>query len=223
MTRSQPQPDAEYSSLLDDVATHISDMEASRLQLYRRYLQWSVRWASPLIARLADRETLNAAFATLAPPATWPVRIPFEHTGGVGWLGGSAERRLAAGQRRARRGGIPGIGTMGVVLRPPSQDVEGVGVRIVGNSLEVRLFGEGFLITTYKGVLTIDVERSIPATLAIAMAGRPLDTLVEHPLIAGCGYPVRRATSDDHYITLTASTGIVPFRMPWAYLCGVQA
>ncbi|NJR80271.1 hypothetical protein [Sphingomonas corticis] len=208
--------DPEYLRLLDDVAGHLAAQEASRLELYRRYLQWSVRSASPLVARIVDRPTLDAALDTLEPKTFWPEIFPVAGAG-RGWGGGSVAQRVA-GVSKGRLRKRFADRSSGVLLRAPSQDVAGVGVRIVENCLEVRFFGDRFLVTTYRGNVTVDVEAAVPETLLDGARGRRLSDVVDHSAFTGTDYRIRSVGRDENYVTLVARTGVVPYRMPWPHL-----
>ncbi|MEO9229921.1 MAG: hypothetical protein ABI216_13405 [Devosia sp.] len=220
MSAASLNEDPQYSRILSDIASHLDQHEATRLELYRRYLQWSVRSASPLVARVVDPVTLDAAFETLEPEISWPEIIPVNAGGAHGWTTGSVAQRVAGAKRRhsAKRFAYKNFS---VLLRAPSRDVAGVGVRIVENCLEVRLFGDKFLITTHRGSVTVDVEMVVPETLLGAMQARRLADIVDYPVFANTDYLIKDATSDGHYITLIAKTGVVPHRMPWPHLVRV--
>lgn len=208
--------DAEYVRLLDDIAGHLAEQQRSKLELYRRFLQWSVRSASPLVARIVDPPTLDDALNTLEPKAFWPDVFPIAGAR-RGWVDGSVAQRVA-GVSKGRLRKRFADRSSGALLRAPSQDVAGVGVRIVENCLEVRFFGESFLVTTYRGKVTVDVEMVVPDTLVEGFRGRRLSDVVDHSSFAGTDYRIIHSGKDENYVTLVARTGVVPHRMPWPHL-----
>lgn len=191
------------------------DVEERRLRLYRCVLQASVRSASTLALSFASRAGLGLddVLQVMSPPAFWPqstgplalpqVRweVPTRHA----WRGGGDDRMM---WRVARAGGhamrVGGGGNW-------------IGWRVSGDTVEVAgRLGSSTLVTN-RGTLRLWTPHPLPATLCLAMPGRPLAALVQHPFLADGDLTV--VSVGDHRgggHVLRIRAGGHPFAAPWA-------
>lgn len=202
--------------LLRDMEAFTILTQLARLQLFRRYLQHSVQFASPILIDAADPALLATALQSVQPPPFWPsLPISCAPDCRSSWLrpglrgtGRMSDRVFA---RRFR--------SLGAVLRPPSERGPAIGARILGSVLEVGLVTDGMVLASLNGMLRIDLQLSIPETLRLGLVGAPLCRVVGHELFEGRDYQIVRATtSADGTSTFHARTGLVPFTMPWQHL-----
>ena len=192
-------------------------VEKRRLRLYRCVLQASVRSASPLALTFASRTglALDDILQVMSPPVFWPqstgslalpqVRweVPTRHA----WRGGGDDRMM---WRVARAGGhAMHIGG----------DGDWIGWRVSGDTVEVAgRLGSATLVTN-RGTLRLWIPHPLPATLCLAMPGRPLAALVQHPYLAGDDLKV--VSVDDHRgggHVLRVRAPKRPFAAPWPAL-----
>ncbi|AGH50180.1 hypothetical protein G432_12295 [Sphingomonas sp. MM-1] len=86
---------------------------------------------------------------------------------------------------------------------------------ILGSSLDIVLRAGGVELATYAGVARLQVDDRLPDTVLSACEGRPLDQIVDHPLLRGRGYVVDGAYQARDASVLTFDVGRRSLEMPW--------
>ncbi|MDH7971267.1 hypothetical protein QH494_03665 [Sphingomonas sp. AR_OL41] len=197
--------------------------DARRLVLrwaFREEMGVNVRSASPFLVGLLRGEhlTLDEAVHLINPLPGWP-RRPRLSSAGSGALGPNLHmfRHYFAGL-------AAGVG------HPPLRDefhghtfilAEGGHARmqVVGHSIEVEAKIGSVRFETRFGVLRIELDRSLPETLALASLGRDVEQIVDHPALLGRGWrivEVVAARSPFLGSVLVVPTGAIPYSLPWA-------
>lgn len=101
----------------------------------------------------------------------------------------------------------------GHVIRHPSHPLGGLGIRPVGDCLEVLLLIRGTLIASWRGSIRITAPSPLPETVAIAARGRLLSELVDSPLCNGRDYRIRNVTVRGGMSIFTATARVERFEM----------
>lgn len=202
-----------------DVGLHAlgSGVREQRLALYRAYVGGTVTGVSPLLPSWCGHAgiDLDEAAWRLAPDRPW-----------VRWLCGPAPADPRAprwGHRSAFRPG-PGeaayhdlrrFAHSGVVIRRNLRG-DGFGIRVLHDRLEFGLFLGNARIRTFGVGGAIQLPDAMPATLASALPGRPLDALVGHPLLEGAGCVVTQVDEPTRWGTkVHFRVAPRPWRLPW--------
>lgn len=162
-------------------------VERRRL-LYRDYVGATVTKITPLLLRWCGLEglDLDELVDRLGPDRPW-----------TPWLCGPRPTDPAkpvkgkASLRKPTRGEVAfhdlqHFAYSGVILRPKSKP-RGFGIRVLQDCLEMAAFLGNARLRTFgvEGAVTLPGE--LPATVAAALPGQPLDRLVQHPLLEGAG------------------------------------
>lgn len=194
-------------------------IEASRAveaaAAFRAELGAVVRSASPLLISLlaGDGLTLDAAVALIDPAQSWP-RQPR--------LSGRSFRHTA--HNHLLRYYIAGV--------PPSQPAEPpsydhtfhrangnyVTMKVLDHSLELEARIAPVWLETRFGELRIQLDESLPETLATASVGRLLEEIVDHDAWRGRGWrilDIEEPVASYFGQTLIVATGSVPYRISW--------
>lgn len=195
--------------------------EHQRLRLYRMFLQATVRSVSPLTLAFAEHFgiDLESGLGNLRPPLDWPrrpvpsaplvvgcriARAALRHVGPRAATTKSIMMRYAAMHGFVHHG--PGTNLL-------LFDVDGAWLSVQGRIGECTL-------RVVKGRAFLTLPAGVPDTIVAAMAGRPVDALVDHPALRGRGWRVRRVIegTSDVGPTIVFATGRQRYRMPWPEL-----
>ena len=206
------------------VAVAIADFlvrtETERLRLFRQHLQASVVQVSPLLLDLAAMEQVDLAEATslMHPPQDWPWRPLAEPANPAmrqwqarRWMFGQDAERGAGRFRRA-------FASPGVVIRDADHPRGRLAIRPSGGVLAFTADIGACRLTACGPIAMFRIPEHLPETLVMAMPGRRLGQLVEHPLFRDRDCKVRSVMTDptDDLPVLTFRVPLVPFAMPWA-------
>ena len=192
----------------------LQNVEERRLRLFRGCLQASVTSASPLAISFAQAlgPSLDDVFQVMTPPAFWPQSTGSLALRPIRWEVPTSHVRRSGGDERmmwrvVRAGGY--------AMRVGG-DGGWVGWRVSGDTVEVAgRLGAAALVTN-RGTLRLWVPQSLPATLCAAMPGRPLTSIVQHPLLTDDGMAI--VSVDDHSDgghVLRVRAGKRQFSAPW--------
>lgn len=197
----------------------VEHVEGLRLRLFRTALQASVHHASPVALAFAGHLdlSLDDILQVMGPPPLWPpasgallpppMRWAFPaHNGSKG--GKPTTDRLHS--RVLRAGGyVHRIGGGG----------DFVGWRVVGDAVEsVMRLGEAAALTG-RGTLRLWLPNGLPETIVLALPGRPLRALVDHPVLATGDWTIAAVevcAGGGHVIRVR--TGQRRFAAPWPAL-----
>lgn len=191
-----------------------------RLASFRSYLQATLDAMSALvpdILALAGADVAKA-FDAMRPGPSWPRGSVIQR---YGRTAGGANRLFSAG-RLGSRSALP-TGSTGRALG--ADEVIGerlvgpwVEARIIGTSLEAVLRWNEFELVTRSGIAYLTLFRRLPETVVAFCRGRPLDEVVDHPVLRGRGYSVNLAVSLNERTWLSFNIGrtaIVPPAADW--------
>ncbi|BCA62733.1 hypothetical protein HMP09_1967 [Sphingomonas sp. HMP9] len=193
------------------IAEFIGRVEAERTRLFHEHLHATVRRASPLLLGLATMEGVSIAEAVSQsrPPENWP-RMP---------LYDFPPSRLRVSQLRPIRRGSTNLHEErrfrrvfcdpGVIIRPVDDPRGRFAVRPHSGMLAFTAAIGPSLLSAFGATATLMLRDPLPDTLAIAMPGRPLRQLIDHPLFSEHPCRVLRLDSDTQ-----AGSSILSFRVP---------
>lgn len=196
-----------------------------RLQLlrYRRFLRGTVGLASPILLDALDAEELKLALERLSPSWNFPERLPT----GAGWIRHWRSPSDLMRDRRLRYlgwcKGYPRTAedtferlfrTDGTLLRSCEDQRGGLGIRIVGDRIEVALRIRRAVVMSARDLVRVTFPASLPATIVLAAPGRKLGEIVDHQLFADRDYIVKTAFATEAMTVITASAPAVPFQIP---------
>ncbi|MEG3159380.1 hypothetical protein U1763_02585 [Sphingomonas sp. LB2R24] len=172
--------------------------DTARLRLFDAHLRSVIKSVSPLTvdALTAEGLGIEEVVARLRAPTNWPslsllVHDTFRPTDYdslalMQHRGMEAERRF---ERRHRSGA-------GYVLREAGRAGGGLGFRVCGDGLEIAMLCEDYLLTTAGGKGRLLIFGTLPSTIGVAMLGRPVADLIDHPLLTGRRYLVKRVSQN---------------------------
>jgi hypothetical protein len=205
------------------VALQIADFlvrtENERLSLLRLHLQATVCKASPLLLDLAVMEgvSISAAIALIHPPQNWPWSPLSDAVPAmVGrfhqrkcWLGASGKQDVL----RFRRA----FANPGVVIRDADHPRGRFGIRPCGSVLGFTAAIGPCLVSAFGSSALLKLPQQLPETLMMALPGRPLERIIDHPAFAGRDYKVIRVQPDliDGMPILVFRARLTPFAMQW--------
>lgn len=201
------------------IADFLVRTERERLRLFSEHLRSTVLQVSPLLLDFAAMEQVDLAAATalMQPPRDWPWRRLYDPPNPVmrQWrarqllLGQDAER----GAGRFRRA----FADPGVVIRSVDHPRGRFGIRPRGGVLGFAASLGPCRLSVFGDVAMIRLPEPLPETLVMAMPGRRLGDLIDHPLFRGREYKVRSVVTDptDDLPVLTFRAGLVPVPMSW--------
>lgn len=182
------------------IAEFIERVEAERTHLFNQHLHATVRRTSPLLLGLATMEGISIAEAVsqCRPPENWP-RMPHCDF---------PPSRLRVSQLRPIRKGSTNLHEErrfrrvfcdpGVIIRPVDDPRGRFAVRPHSGMLAFTAAIGPSLLSAFGATATLMLREPLPETVAIAMPGRPLRQLIDHPcsasIRAGCcaSTPTRR-------------------------------
>lgn len=192
----------------------------ARRAAFRREVGTNVRSASPFLLSLAASvgEQVDRLLDRLDPGTHWP-RYPTLSSNPA-----SRFQRLREPPRR-------------FVIATPNGDREAVWRRgfghtvpficsgrdwacleVVEHSPEVEARIGSARLETLFGVMRIELDAALPDTIALAIVGRRIGEVIDHPSLRGRPWPivaVEEPPSASSGQTLVVETGSVAFRMPW--------
>lgn len=188
--------------------------DAQAAAAFRAELGAVVRSASPLLISLLaiDGLTLDAAVALIDPAQSWP-RQPrlsgrsFKH---------SAHNHLL----RYYIARLPNrlVGSPSHEHTFHRADGNYVTLKLVAHSLELEARIAPVWLETRFGELRVQLDQSLPDTLAIASVGRLLEEIVDHAAWRGRGWRISKIkdpVTSYYGHTLIVHTGSVPYRIIW--------
>lgn len=193
------------------IAEFIERVEAERTHLFNQHLHATVRRTSPLLLGLATMEGISIAEAVsqCRPPENWP-RMPHCDF---------PPSRLRVSQLRPIRKGSTNLHEErrfrrvfcdpGVIIRPVDDPRGRFAVRPHSGMLAFTAAIGPSLLSAFGATATLMLREPLPETVAIAMPGRPLRQLIDHPLFSEHPCRVLRVDSDTQ-----AGSSILSFRVP---------
>lgn len=210
-------PAGEPGAILDGTIADLAlEVAARRLAAYRAYVGANVVAVSPALLRACELHGLDLDEQAwrMEPSGAWPR-----------WLCGrrkwSAVRlaRIAADDMWRDVAGCDREGFIhsGLVVSRGGYGRRAIGMRVFGRNVDMGAVDGGVALRTIGPAVELTVPHVFPATLLVAMGGRLLDTVVEHPLCVGLGFVIEGATERARGTTLLRMRcEPVPWRFPWA-------
>lgn len=192
---------------------------AERLALYRRHLQVTVVHATPLLRMLvADQGVdVRGAFQRLRPPHGWP---DVASRGSWLTLAQVMSGHRALSRRDRDRGRMDPSRT--VVVRDHRHPDGTLILNLTGDAVEVTVRIGEVTLRTSGGFIDVVLGFDLPATIELAIVGRPARCLIEHPWFADERWVVDRVQRKEKGMhprtTVTVSTGQEQFALPWRRL-----
>jgi len=189
-------------------------MRALRQQLFQMHVALNVTYVSPLIERISATEEIDLLghVRRIEAPPNWP-RLPITNDGRATPRGIERGFRFTIGQivRRHRLGGVLVVG--------PTEANEVVGLRVLGDGVEVTAAVGRLKVETFHGYGRMQLAGPHPATIACAAIGRPVASIVGHPWLDGTNWPVVSVEEPGEARTLiTFETGRAEWHRPLAGL-----
>ncbi|ANC86672.1 hypothetical protein [Sphingomonas sp. NIC1] len=195
------------------IADFLARTERDRQRLFGDHLRSTVVSVSPILAQLALTQGVDllAAVALMRPPRDWPWRPVYYPTNPVmrQWqarrmmLGVDADR----GARRFRRA----FADPGIIVRGADDHRGRFGIRPGVGTLDFSVGLGPCLLTGVGAMGMLRFPEPLPETLVLAMPGRRLCDLVDHPVFHGRDMRVRNVVTDP-----TEDLPVLSFRMPLA-------
>ena len=145
-----------------------------------------VRWITPLLWRFCELEGLDPS--KLMRPLVMVRMFPWERAVAI-----PRAEVAAPGLATDRPDGEPVYLHADRTLHLRSRRGEDAAVRLRSGRVELSLRTERGCLWSHGHGALIFLETRPPETVLVAMTGRPVDELVDHPLLDGAGYVVRRA------------------------------
>ena len=199
---------AAQRALMRDIQSYQHVVTDLRNALFLRHVALNVRYVTPLfdIVSRSERIDLDGAVSLITPPRSWPVaRLSTDARRTSRGL----ERNFAfTSEQIAERHRYAGI----VVHRGGGGDV--LGTRIVGSSIELTVVRGALMLDTFHGFGRLHIKGPVPDTLAVAMSGRPISQLVEHPWLIDPNWKVISVGANRSGLTdVIFETGQAPWRL----------
>ena len=224
MVRHYTRPSLTFSDLLPALPAEftpglssIVGLEQWRHKLFRAYHGACINSVSPLLVALcnAERLSLDELAKRMQPHGCWRE-----------WLSGQRPRYPRTGLHSPML--PPGSAVSGdswrfrrmmyagLIIRTPTHPQGALGIvpggRTLGVAFRVAPRQVG-LIRTRGGRAYLLLDRPLPETIRIALPGRDLDTLIEHPFTSGKGWVIERVNSSGRIVAF--KTGTVAWTCPW--------
>lgn len=213
---------SEIYAAFDHPAGGLSERLEAAAQLYRSHLAKTVVRALPLVLDSVSPEEVAQALREITQPVFWERRPPKVLGWSWGWR--SPERILNGAKFYGASpfGNVTAVDAAfgrpfraeGHVIRRPSHALGGLGVRPVGDCLEIMLLIRGTLIMSWRGSIRITTPSPLPETVAIAARGRLLSELIDSPLFNGRDYRIRNVTVKGGVSIITATARAESYQMP---------
>lgn len=210
-----------------EIADFLVRTETERVELFRRHLQATVRKVSPLLLDLAILQGVRLAGAVWAmrPPQDWPWRPLDDVPPGL-----VRRLRLTHYQPNFSKGSVARrferhFASPGVVIRGVGDPAGALAIRPIGKVLGFSAEVGACVLTAFTSTAQLRLPTPLPETLAMAMPGCRLDRIVDHAIIAGRDYTVRRVILDTHdgLPVIFFSARLVPMAFPWAHAAGAAS
>lgn len=205
-----------------EIADFLVRTETERVELFHRHLQATVRNVSPLLLDLATLQgvRLAGAVGAMRPPQDWPWR-PLDDVPPVRrsrWSHYQPNFGKGSAARRFERH----FASPGVVIRGVGDPAGALAIRPVGKVLGFSAEVGACVLTAFASTAQLRLPAPLPETLAMAMPGCRLDRIVDHAIITGRDYTVRRVIVDTHdgLPVIAFSARLVPMAFPWARAAG---
>jgi hypothetical protein len=206
------------------VADFLVRTEIERLALFRLHLRTSVNRISPLLLELALMEgiALGDAVALMYPPQDWPWRPLYDDPPAP--LRRSQQRRMFLGSKglgetqRFRRT----FAKPGVVIRDIDHPRGRFAVRPCNGVLGFTAAIGPCLLSGFGAAAMLKLPEPLPETLMMAMPGRRLGGIIDHPVFRDRAYRIVRVLPDlaDGSPVLTFRVPLVPFELSWPESAG---
>ncbi|MBB4155066.1 hypothetical protein GGQ80_002983 [Sphingomonas jinjuensis] len=197
--------------MFDDLKREVSERLAA---MFRECSGEMIRLVSLLVvdACAAEGVDLDALADTMRPDDVWRR-----------WLGGPPPPltspsidRLGREARRYEAGTLPRLLRCGVVVREHDDPRGALGVRAGAHCLELGMTMPAAALRTRNGEAFLCLRCRLPDTVISAAYDRPLDEIVDHPVLRGSGYRVTRAKATHWGRThLAFRAEPVAWLMPW--------
>lgn len=204
----------------EDILTIDRLASAMRLAAFRSYLTDALRSMSVLVPdMLASGGTdVQAALQRMRPSRGWPgcaglpdyaaasfrVRPRIRAFGGKTWS--STATRFDVDVLPLR---------VGDAVMIDGALADWVEVAVAGRCLDVTLRGDACALSTAAGMARIRIPGELPDTVAAAAVRRPLDDLLDHPLLRGRGFVARNVSCLSGETTVEFEVGLLPLETPW--------
>lgn len=214
-------PDADELAAVEAAEERFrSVQERARLDLYRLRLQATVTAVSPLTRDLVDRAggSLEALAEQLRPTRDRAAGMSHLHgtrdpliPGAKGRVAPRPGAVRASDQRISRR-----IWREGVVVPTAAGTLDRFGIVPDKDVLECAGWLGPCWFCTERHVAHVLID--LPETLVAIVPGREIGEIVDHPVLIGRPYRVRRAVAlgEAAGFALSFETGLSGHRMPWA-------
>ncbi|WP_457309616.1 hypothetical protein [Sphingomonas sp. UYAg733] len=191
------------------------EVDRRLLEAFRAYVGVTVVAVSPLLLDASATEgiELDCLASQMRHDAEWRQWLGGPPPKMVRWPAGfarpvRAELGVAASLRRLR---------YGHVFRELWHPRGAFGMRVGGRCLEVAMRTDAYWLRSSSGRGVLTITGPVPETLRIAMTGRLLDDVLDHPVTRGRGYRIREARGGDGgEVTLVFAARPVAWRLPWA-------
>jgi len=187
-------------------------VRALRQGLFRLHVALNVTHVTPLIARISSSEDIDLLdhVKRIQAPPKWP-RFALSYDARVTSIGIERAFDFTSKQmvHRHRNAGVlvAGVGD--------AHDL--IGLRVLGDGIEVTAAVGSLRVETFHGYGRIHLPGAIPATIACAAVGRPVDSVFSHRWLSDTNWPVVSVEEVGATRTLiTFDTGRVEWRRPFA-------
>ncbi|MCP3732219.1 hypothetical protein M9978_17500 [Sphingomonas sp. MG17] len=182
-----------------------------RRALFRQHLMLNVSYATPLLGIVSRMEGIDFAEAAwfIALPRGWPER-PLATDARITSHGIERDFSFSRSQvwRRHR--------LAGTVVRTTLRSDDMIGMRVLSDGMELTVIDGALRIETYHGLGRVLLDHAVPATIANAAIGRPIDSLIDHRWLARTRWPVLRIDEGENRTSIIFETGRDPWSMPWS-------
>lgn len=205
----------ERARLDADLLTFRRSVALERRSLFLRHLRLHISCATPLLTSVSSTTglDLHGLAINIRPPRGWPGR-PLLHDARASSAGIQRRFSFEPGSIVRRHLGA------GLIVKSCSQSDDVIGIRVVGTSIELTLVQGDIKLDTFHGFGRLRLTHELPATLSVALPGRPVSQLVDHAWLNGRNWPIVDAIDDRGATVVTFATGQEAWRAPAATLLG---
>jgi len=204
----------------EDILTIDRLATSMRLAAFRGYLTDAVRSMSALVPELlaAAGTDVRSALQRLRPSRGWP-----------GCAGRSdhaaAAYRVRPVVRAFGRKSWPQVAPrfdihalpmrVGDAIVTDGALADWVEVAVAGTCLDVTSRSDAYELSTAGGMARIRFPGELPEIVAATALRRPLDDLVDHPLVRGRGFVAGKVSCGSGETILEFKVGLLPLETPW--------
>lgn len=188
-------------------------VEEALADTFRTYVGTVIKAVSPLVLDACRMEGLELDTLLEGLRHDCPFRP---------WLGGSPPMHgIGHGARRfvvlpTHHAMVAQFHRCGIVVREEVAPMGALGFPVGARCLEFAMKTQHARMSSANGLVRLQLARSIPETLCISLRGRPIEDVVDHPVLFGRGYTVMRVVPSPHGgVCVLLRVGCVPWRMPW--------